>query len=92
MDIIEIENIFQQQFVKDMNEKIKQALGGQVQIKPIDAESLEFTIDQHSEELKRIKEKVEDQTAVLNEIRASLEQLNKLVTELNRPKNAWRIK
>jgi predicted nucleic acid-binding Zn-ribbon protein len=92
MDIIEIENIFQQQFVKDMNEKIKQALGGQVQIKPIDVESLELTIDQHSEELKRIKEKMEDHTVVLNEIKTSLEQLNKLVTELNRPKSAWRIK
>ncbi|MBB6446693.1 hypothetical protein [Bacillus benzoevorans] len=92
MDIIEIENIFQQQFVKDVNEKIKEALGGQVQIHPIDWESLKLTIDHHSEELNMMKETIENHTVVLNEIKTSLERLNHLVAELNKPRSAWRIK
>lgn len=92
MDIIEIENIFQQQFVKDINEKIKELLDGQIQIHPIDGDDLQYTIDKHSDELKVLQEKIEQHTAVLNEIQASLEKLNKSVAQLNKPMYVWRIR
>jgi uncharacterized protein YukE len=91
MDFKQPENKFQQQILQSLKEKIKDAVGEQqVQLTPLKVQEAGLTNEKHAEELEIMKEKIEHQTIMLNEIKQALEKLNHSVEKLNKGNLAMR--
>ena len=85
MDFKQPDNKFQQQILQSIKEKFKDAVGEQrIQLAPLNIKGADSTNDKQAAELEIMKEKLEQQMMMLNEIKQALAKLNHSVENLQK--------